>query len=199
MRLYSYVVARDYGFAPNPFYGCCSLACCKPEIRRTADIGDWVVGTGSHANNRGDKIVFAMKIEHALTFNEYWSDARFSSKRPFLQGSKKQAFGDNIYHKNTKGLWIQQNSHHSLTNGDSNPKNIAHDTQTNRVLVGSDYVYWGGEGPTIPVNLRSRLCKKGPGHKCNFSTEFVDNVVAWIRSVGDHGVSGAPFDWRSSA
>src|SRR5262245_31415483 len=45
VRLYSYVVARDYGFAPNPFYGFCTLATCKPDIRRTADIGDWIVGT----------------------------------------------------------------------------------------------------------------------------------------------------------
>ena len=47
MTIYSYVVARDYGFAPNPFYGCCTLATCKPIIRRMAQVGDWVIGTGS--------------------------------------------------------------------------------------------------------------------------------------------------------
>jgi hypothetical protein len=40
-------VARDYGFAPNPFFGVCTLATCKPKIRKAAAIGDWVVGTGS--------------------------------------------------------------------------------------------------------------------------------------------------------
>src|SRR5712671_5339411 len=34
MRLYSYVVARDFGFAPNPFFGVCTLATCKPDIRK---------------------------------------------------------------------------------------------------------------------------------------------------------------------
>ena len=52
MRLFSYVVARDYGFAPNPFFGVCTLATCKPIVRRVAAIGDWIVGTGSKANGR---------------------------------------------------------------------------------------------------------------------------------------------------
>ena len=36
MTVYSYIVAYDSGFAPNPFHGTCTLACCKPTIRRTA-------------------------------------------------------------------------------------------------------------------------------------------------------------------
>lgn len=47
MRLFSYVVRFDSGFAPNPFYGYCTLATCKPPIRRTALVGDWIIGTGS--------------------------------------------------------------------------------------------------------------------------------------------------------
>ena len=46
MRLFSYVVAHDTGFSPNPFFGYCTLACCKPVIRRSAQAGDWVVGLG---------------------------------------------------------------------------------------------------------------------------------------------------------
>ena len=34
MKLYSYIVARDFGFAPNPFYGFCTLATCKPKIAK---------------------------------------------------------------------------------------------------------------------------------------------------------------------
>lgn len=44
LKLYSYVVARDFGFAPNPFHGYCTLATCKPDIRATASVGDWVIG-----------------------------------------------------------------------------------------------------------------------------------------------------------
>ena len=46
-ELFVYTVAYDVGFAPNPFYGFCTLATCKADIRNAADVGDWVVGVGS--------------------------------------------------------------------------------------------------------------------------------------------------------
>ena len=52
-RIHSYVVRYDSGFAPNPFYGYCTLATCKPNIRRSADIGDWV--------NTLSSVIFANK------------------------------------------------------------------------------------------------------------------------------------------
>ena len=36
MKVFSYVVMSDSGFAPNPFHGTCTLACCKAQIRRSA-------------------------------------------------------------------------------------------------------------------------------------------------------------------
>ena len=36
---------RDYGFAPNPYFGYCTLATCKPVIRRCAGVGDWIAWT----------------------------------------------------------------------------------------------------------------------------------------------------------
>lgn len=48
MSYFSYVVEHDYGLAPNPFGGYCSLAVCKPGIRGNENlkIGDWIIGTG---------------------------------------------------------------------------------------------------------------------------------------------------------
>ena len=86
MRLFSYVVARDYGFAPNPFYGYCTLATCKPRIRKAAQTGDWVLGTGSKTHGRENQVVFAMRVTERLTFDEYWNDPRFKAKRPDAAG-----------------------------------------------------------------------------------------------------------------
>ena len=70
MRLYSYIVASDTGLAPNPFFGVCTLAYCKPRIRRTASEGDYVVGIGPKCD--GNPIVYAMRItEPPLSFPEY--------------------------------------------------------------------------------------------------------------------------------
>ena len=96
-RLFSYILARDYGFAPNPFFGVCTLATCKPKIRQTASIGDWIIGTGSSKYGRQGYLIFAMRVTETMTFNEYWDDERFRRKKPNMMGSTKQAFGDNIY------------------------------------------------------------------------------------------------------
>ena len=48
MRLFSYKLTNDSGFAPNPFFGTLSLACCKPEIRENRTIGDYIAGFTSN-------------------------------------------------------------------------------------------------------------------------------------------------------
>ena len=84
-KLYSYVVASDTGLAPNPFHSFCTLALCKPQVRKAAEVGDWVIGTGSKRNGRDGFLVYAMRVTEILTFNEYWRDARFLAKRPQRQ------------------------------------------------------------------------------------------------------------------
>jgi hypothetical protein len=202
MRLHSYVVARDFGFAPNPFYGVCTLATCKPGIRSVAEIGDWVMGTGSKTRGREKHIVYVMRVTGVMTFEQYWADARFERKKPNLRGSKKQAFGDNIYRRCTgAGQWCQVNSHHSLNDGSPNPLNITADTATNRIRFSSDFVYWGGSGPQLPEQFlrygprHDSVCA-GYGHKNRFPSEIVEELIAWIRSLNETGYCGEPLDWR---
>lgn len=195
------MVARDFGFAPNPFFGFCTLATCKPKIRETAQIDDWVIGTGSKTRKRDGHVVFAMRVTETLSFDEYWRDSRFLEKRPNLHGSKKQAFGDNIYRRDGKGRWRQVDSHHSLPDGSPNPRNVEHDTQTNRMLVSEDFVYWGGQGPRIPKRLRNfhglDVCGLR-GHKNKLPPDMVAEVIKWIRETGDMGFCGMPLDWKGS-
>ena len=201
MRLHSYVVARDYGFAPNPFFGVCTLATCKPRLRSVAQVGDWIVGTGSKTNGREKHVVYTMRVTSAMTFEAYWADPRFHTKKPNLRGSKKQAFGDNIYSRcHDTGLWCQANSHHSLTNGSPNPSNVVADTGTNRILLSDDFVYWGGSGPQLPAHF----LRYGPNHvtlcvirnhKNKFPPELVKEFIAWIRSLNEKGYAGEPADW----
>ena len=50
MKVYVYILAADGGFAPNPFFGWCTLACCKPAIRRRAQ--GWRLGRRPDAQGR---------------------------------------------------------------------------------------------------------------------------------------------------
>lgn len=200
MHLFSYVVARDFGFAPNPFYGTCTLATCKPAIRKHAEVNDWVVGTGSQAKGRKGFLVYAMRVSETMTFNQYWADQRYQRKKPNLQGSVKQAFGDNIYFKDGDNHWHQINSHHSYRDGSPNPHNIRNDTQSDRILIAQEYAYWGGAGPEVDQKFRDHdgydICA-GRGYKCSFPSRFVHDFVAWFRALGAHGYLAEPLDWLS--
>ena len=198
MKLFSYVVARDYGFAPNPFFGICTLATCKPPIRRDASVGDWVIGTGSKTKKRQRHLVYAMRVTEVMTFNEYWEDERFQRKKPNLKGSLKQAFGDNIYFQDEEGNWQQMNSHHSYEGGKPNPYNIENDTQADRVLLSTEYAYWGSSGPVIPqrfCNLDGFNVCAHRGYKCRFPDHSVNNFINWLCSLDKHGYLGTPLDW----
>jgi hypothetical protein len=74
LTLFTYTVRVDRGSAPNPFWGICTLAICKPSIRRVAKPGDWIVGFGSKNANGVDhsgKVVYAMQVHQVMTFSEY--------------------------------------------------------------------------------------------------------------------------------
>ena len=82
-HLYVYIITRDFGFAPNPFHGRCTLATCKPGIRKSAKVGDWVLGVGgANLKSVKHKCILLMKVTEKISFNEYWHDARFSIKKP---------------------------------------------------------------------------------------------------------------------
>ena len=44
MSIYSYIHTYDTGFAPNIQSNIMTLATCKPQIRKNAVIGDYVIG-----------------------------------------------------------------------------------------------------------------------------------------------------------
>jgi len=202
VRLYSYIVRYDSGFAPNPFYGFCTLATCKPNIRRTAEVGHWLIGTGSADQRikRGGFLVYAMRVTEILSHLKYWEDPRFAKKRPNLRGSTKHASGDNIYRWDSqKKRWGQLDSYHSNADGSPNNDHIRRDTGVDRVLVSSEFVYYGGRGPKIPAKFRDHngtdICKAGQGHKNVEDPDLIQPFLAWLNSKGDKGYAGPPFDW----
>lgn len=198
--LYTYVVRFDSGFAPNPFFGFCTLATCKTQIRKYAKIGDWIVGTGSKSVNRSGYLVYAMKVTEVLSFQEYSSDSRFEKKKPSLHGSYKTAAGDNIYSlTEAPGYWHQLDSYHSNTDGTSNDKHIQRDTNVNRVLISRtpNFIYFGAEGPPVRESFSGvDVVYSGRGQKKITDPVVVIEFSNWIDSLGVKGYQGKPYDMK---
>ena len=195
--LYSYVVRWDHGFAPNPFYGWCTVATCKPKIRKKAKVGDWLLGTGSKKVGYDRRVICLMRVTGDSAFDDYWRDPRFQVKKPVLNGSFKQMFGDNIYHREQPdGEWIQSDSRHSQPEGLANLATLKPDTATtDRVLLSDDFIYWGQEAPTLPPGLAGfQLGRQGAKHR--FADADVERLLDWALASNRRGRVGDPVEWR---
>lgn len=190
MKLYSYVVTHDTGFSPNPFWGCCTLADRKPAIRRTAEVGDWIVGLSPKAS--GNRVVFAMEVEEILDYEQYYRDQRFADKIPdYTKGKVIFKCGDNIYKPLSNGEFRQLRSMHSK--GDQeNPDTKAHDLGGVNVLVARTFHYFGASGPELPGHLDE--LKVGRAHKNRFSRETISSFLEFI-APHPQGVNAPPTKW----
>lgn len=194
--MYSYVLKIDDGAAPNPYYGYCTLAICKPYIRRKANIGDWIIGTGNKkvGNN---KLVYAMKVREYMNFNQYFDDDRFKNKKPDLNSQDKYAhLGDNIY-KPTRDGFEQLPSVHS--NGkEENIDNKKHDLgknlkENNRLLISEEFYYFGDNAIELPLNLK-QIIKRGQWHKStSIGKSKIEEFEKFIKKF-TKGVNGNPND-----
>ena len=202
-RVYIYVVTRDFGFAPNPFHGCCTLAACKPQIRKKARVDDWVIGMGGSRLKAIGRCVYAMRVTATLSFNDYWASEEYFDKRPVRNGSSLMMVGDNIYHRDqADNSWHQADSHHSNPDGSANLLNLAKDTGTDRVLLSRDFFYFGRTAPAVPAglleqlgfrNLRSHRVIEHP--RCAEVLRWLTTECGEARNV----VAGDPFDFDHTA
>lgn len=181
-HLFIYVVARDFGFAPNPYHGNCTLATCVPRIRKAAQVGDWVMGVGGARLKATGKSIYLMKVSEALTFNEYWADKRFSRKKPVRNGSLTMMVGDNMYHKAPPdGSWIQLDSHHSNSDGSTNDKNLETDTSSDHVLISEHFYYFGKSAIQVDLNSIGYVNHRGHSKK-SLNDPLVSDLISNIEN-----------------
>jgi len=94
-------MTHDTGFAPCFDEDTCTLACCKPRIRRTAKAGDWILGLASR--RRGEALLlYAMQVGQILSFLDYAREPQFKGRM------------DNIYQPDGSGglRRVAKHQHH---------------------------------------------------------------------------------------
>lgn len=192
MKLYSYVIVADTGFAPNPYGGYVTLATCKPKIRKSAQPGDWIVGTGSVGGVGAGRLVYAMLVDQVISIEEYGSSPAHVAKRPDVRGNTQRRVGDNIYFKNAAGEWQQRESLHTA-------EHVERDLSGRNCLIGREFYYFGNNAVRLPDDLRVVANDGHPGHRCRFEPEVVERLVAWLRGNHKPGIHGRPFNSDSCA
>lgn len=187
MKICSYILKTDSGFAPNPFYKCCTLAACTPNhMNARIRKGDYIAGY--FTDRKDPNLVYWMKVDEVMDFQEYFNDPRFKRKKPNLKGSWISRCGDNIYFQDKSGNWLQ-----AATLYHRSKDLIAKDTRYAIVYIGRTFSYFGGKAYAdknrLPKKIRPVL-KKGRGIK--YTREPDPNFkayLAWLNSkpLGRHG------------
>lgn len=200
MHYFRYKLDHDFGLAPNPFWGTMSLAVCKGDIRinKNLQIGDWIIGTGSKRLKKDKRLIYAMRVEEKLTFDDYWNDPRFQCKKPILNGSLVQMYGDNIYHTDVNSVnIIQEPCAHS--NQDMTPNNIhcKRDVKGMFVLLSKHFYYFGNSCPLIPNSMVNLCCtSRNFIYKKDINDDQLKAFTDWIEKNYDIGIHGEPINWK---
>lgn len=180
MRLFSYCIPIDDGAAPNPFWGVCTLAICKPVIRRVAEKGDWIAGVGSKNVNEKDysgKLVYAMKVTDKMTMEEYdkYCKKVLINRIPDLNHKDyRRKVGDSIYDFQLNPKGQLRDSVHSLSN-------VKTDLGGKYVLLSEHFYYFGDKAVCIPPEHRG-IIKQGQGHQSNKNEPYKQEFLLWLES-----------------
>ena len=194
-RLYSYVLRFDDGAAPNPFWGTCTLTICKPAIRRTAQICDWIIGTGSKNSRINDgntyvlsnSVVYAMKITDIKSLKDYDQFCRkhLQNKIPkWFDRDWRKRMGDCLYN-------FENGGEPKLRKGVHNELNRKRDLGGQNALLSNHFYYFGEETQPLPDNLKE-IIKKNQGHKKIERTDLIESFENWIKQFDRNKIGAAP-------
>lgn len=163
-RIYRYILVHDHGIAPCPEDQLITLATCKPEIRRMAKPGDWVLGFCPGSLERG-MLLWGGKVKQVMAHGEY---ERAHRGRP-----------DALYRERTDGTFERVDpAYHPAE--DEMMRDLS-----GPVLVFDRRlsVYLDGHAVLLPEDL-FHLAPTGRGHRVN-GTGLGDTqrLDAWLRSM----------------
>jgi hypothetical protein len=185
-RLFSYGLPLDDGAAPNPYWGVCTLAICKPQIRSTAEIGDWIAGTGARsartsngpARDMSGRVIYAMRVTGKMTMRDYdrLTQEQLTGKIPDWSATDHQLrLGDSIY--TWQGNAIMQRT------GVHGPNDKERDLSGKFVLLSEHFYYFGAKAVKLPDHLAAIGDTKS-AHRMTLNAPLVEPFVAWIDGLG---------------
>jgi len=205
MRLFSYKMKNDNGFAPNPFKGFLTLANCKPGIRKTKEVGDWIAGFTSknlNGDNVGmERLLYLMKITEKITYCKYWTDTKYNEKKPNLESKNMEdKAGDNIYMplfedaRDSLDFKQIENKNHGI---DDMPKDLS----GLYVLISTRFYYFGSDPIDIDrekFNIRIPISQAPSGWKTDNAEQFITYVENYAKNTKpiQKGIYAYPHHWE---
>ncbi|WP_166037180.1 hypothetical protein [Sphingosinicella sp. YJ22] len=162
-RIFRYILVHDHGLAPCPANGLVTLATCKPSIRRSAAVGDWVLGFRPGSLERG-LLLWGGRVGQVMDHGEY---ERRHRGRP-----------DALYHERPDGGYDRLDPDYHPSEAEK-----ARDL-SGPVLIFDPLVsrHLGGRPLPLPESLM-HLAAAGRGHRVNGVVDGdVERLGHWFSS-----------------
>jgi len=189
MKVSAYIISVDSGFSPNPYGRHCTLACCKPTIRRNAESGDIIVGSGSVRSGLSGRLIYAMRVGAVLPFQDYWE--RYPSKRPSSRTPVSRR-GDNIWHTDSTGVW------RGVRGALHDDRHRERDLRGENALISEEFFYFGREAILVPGEFASVLANT-QGHRNTHDPELITRFWEWLaRMAPRSGRIGQPVEFTDA-
>jgi len=194
MKYCFYRMNVDSGFAPNPYYGYCTLAACTPNhMRANLKRGDVIVGVESDSlikrrrqvrgpsSTEGRCLIYYLPIAEVLDLDSYFHDPRFVRKKPDLDSrSFARRKGDNVYFRDSRGHFrsLPGNPH-------DNARQQRQDTRGNRVYISekNNFYYFGDAEVTLPSRFEHYLPK---GHGVRYHRRRLPALDEYVREAAEN-------------
>lgn len=199
--IYAYFAKHDAGFAPNPFWGLCTLAIGKPAIRLAAEVGDWILGlidqnspfsehhAGPSALEKSYAAIFAMRITKKMTMPEYdhYCQNNEPNKIPGWETKDwRMRVGDCIYDFSNLGPPIIRPSLHG-------EENRSEDFFGKNTLISKYFYYFGSKPVALPAGLAG-LAKEAEAHPQAHSNDagLLAIVEKWVSGYSKNKLLAPP-------
>jgi len=182
-RIFLYRMMTDAGSAPNIAGDMCTLAICKPMIRRSAKIGDIIIGLRAKSGEMGslgphavDSVLYVMKVTDKKTFADY--DAFCGTYLSIKIPTELYPEGDCLYRADGSQ---REGGHHG-------PHHAEQDKSGLYVLLGSGARknFWYRKDPVgvrLPADLAAALDVESVrrGHRVHDLTPALETqLTAWL-------------------
>ncbi|MCY3689978.1 MAG: hypothetical protein OXG90_13505 [Gammaproteobacteria bacterium] len=201
MRLFSYKLTVDTGFAPNPFGETLTLATCKPGIRKSKRKGDWIAGFTSKKLNGdsvgSERLIYLMKVGEKLLFRDYFFDERFQDKIPNMSAKGAQAkAGDNIYKPKRENALVAADFEQLDNPNHPPPHNKDADLSGKLVLIADEFYYFGKDALELPGDVRPKVPSKMSRYgDLTHDRAKAEKFIEYIREHHKPGRIGCPHCW----
>ena len=104
-KIYYYKLTCDNNGAPCIQDGMLSLAICKPIIRSSAEVGDWIFGFAANSLNNANPLIYVAKVTEKKEGKDYYTAEEFSKRE------------DRVYDfVDGKFFWRSGSLHHNESN-----------------------------------------------------------------------------------